>query len=89
MVYSTCTFNPIEDEAVVAEVLQRCGGAMELVDPAVSLPPGRVLSFQLGSSHPCMQQSGSLYRGHDGASGPCMYVGTNEALLMLRASMRG
>jgi len=32
MVYSTCTFNPIEDEAVVSELLERCGGAVELVD---------------------------------------------------------
>ena len=32
MVYSTCTFNPIEDEAVVAEVLRRTNGAMRLVD---------------------------------------------------------
>eukprot|EP00889_Picochlorum_renovo_P002978 jgi/Picre1/30008/NNA_005384.t1 len=32
MVYSTCTFNPIEDEAVVAELLRRTHGALELVD---------------------------------------------------------
>ncbi|EDQ86689.1 uncharacterized protein MONBRDRAFT_38306 [Monosiga brevicollis MX1] len=32
MVYSTCTFNPLEDEAVVAALLQKCGGAVELVD---------------------------------------------------------
>jgi len=38
LVYSTCTFNPIEDEAVVAEVLTRCGGAMRLVDPSGMLP---------------------------------------------------
>lgn len=32
MVYSTCSLNPIEDEAVVAEVLRRCGGNLELED---------------------------------------------------------
>lgn len=32
MVYSTCTFNPIEDEAVVAELLRRTHGALELVN---------------------------------------------------------
>ncbi|CAN0020471.1 unnamed protein product [Discosporangium mesarthrocarpum] len=32
MVYSTCSLNPIEDEAVVAEVLRRCGGNLRLVD---------------------------------------------------------
>ena len=32
MVYSTCSFNPVENEAVVKELLLRCGGAVELVD---------------------------------------------------------
>eukprot|EP00955_Chlamydomonas_euryale_P068450 360121-Chlamydomonas_euryale.AAC.28 len=43
MVYSTCTFNPIEDEAVVAELLELCGGAMELVDVSDTLPALRRL----------------------------------------------
>ena len=30
--YSTCSLNPIENEAVVAALLQRCGGAVELVE---------------------------------------------------------
>lgn len=38
MVYSTCTFNPIEDEAVVAEVLLRSRGAMVLLDVSDHLP---------------------------------------------------
>ncbi len=38
LVYSTCTFNPIEDEAVVAEVLRRAGGALELLDVSGELP---------------------------------------------------
>ena len=32
MVYSTCSFNPVENEAVVAELVRRCGGALEIVD---------------------------------------------------------
>lgn len=32
MAYSTCTFNPVEDEAVVAALLRRSRGAIELVD---------------------------------------------------------
>lgn len=32
MVYSTCSFNPMENEAVVAELLRRSQGALELVD---------------------------------------------------------
>ena len=40
--YSTCSLNPIENEAVVAALLRRCGGALELVDGAAataSKPP--------------------------------------------------
>eukprot|EP00735_Rhodelphis_limneticus_P004426 TRINITY_DN16011_c0_g1::TRINITY_DN16011_c0_g1_i1::g.3717::m.3717 TRINITY_DN16011_c0_g1::TRINITY_DN16011_c0_g1_i1::g.3717 ORF type:complete len:790 (+),score=214.91,sp/Q28E61/NSUN2_XENTR/35.12/5e-127,Nol1_Nop2_Fmu/PF01189.12/1.1e-13,Nol1_Nop2_Fmu/PF01189.12/3e-15,Nol1_Nop2_Fmu/PF01189.12/18,Cas_Cmr5/PF09701.5/1.2e-06,FtsJ/PF01728.14/0.0058 TRINITY_DN16011_c0_g1_i1:41-2371(+) len=32
MVYSTCSLNPMEDESVVAELLRRSGGAVEVVD---------------------------------------------------------
>ncbi|CAL0327962.1 unnamed protein product [Lupinus luteus] len=38
MVYSTCSMNPIENEAVVAEVLRRSGGSIELVDVSSELP---------------------------------------------------
>jgi len=38
MAYSTCSLSPIEDEAVVAELLRRCGGALELVDASGLLP---------------------------------------------------
>ena len=37
MVYSTCSLNPIENEAVVAEMLRRCGGALELCDGAADV----------------------------------------------------
>eukprot|EP01147_Barroeca_monosierra_P005357 gene5357-7108_t len=45
MTYSTCTFNPIEDEAVVADLLRRCKGSVELLDvsdyfPALVRHPG-------------------------------------------------
>lgn len=30
--YSTCSLNPIEDEAVVMALLRRCGGAVRVVD---------------------------------------------------------
>lgn len=32
MVYSTCSLNPIENEAVLCRLIRECGGAMELVD---------------------------------------------------------
>ena len=43
--YSTCSFNPSENEAVVAEVLRQCRGSVELVDsshmfPALKRAPG-------------------------------------------------
>ena len=38
LVYSTCSLNPIEDEAVVAELLRQGAGAFELVDARDSLP---------------------------------------------------
>ena len=36
--YSTCSFNPVENEAVVAAVLEATGGAMRLVDVSGNLP---------------------------------------------------
>lgn len=32
MTYSTCSMNPVENEAVLAEVLRRCGATVEIVD---------------------------------------------------------
>src|SRR5579859_3953604 len=38
LVYSTCSLNPLENEAVVAEVLRITGGAVEVVDVEDQLP---------------------------------------------------
>ncbi|THF97559.1 hypothetical protein TEA_013458 [Camellia sinensis var. sinensis] len=38
IVYSTCSMNPVENEAVVAEILRRCGGSVELLDVSNELP---------------------------------------------------
>lgn len=38
VVYSTCSMNPIEDEAVVAACLKDAGGSFELIDPRTQLP---------------------------------------------------
>ncbi|KAF3331202.1 tRNA (cytosine(34)-C(5))-methyltransferase-like protein [Carex littledalei] len=38
MVYSTCSMNPVENEAVVAEILRRCEGSVELLDVSNELP---------------------------------------------------
>ena len=37
-VYSTCSMSPYENEAVVAEVLRRCRGYVEIVDCSAELP---------------------------------------------------
>ncbi|CAM0951796.1 unnamed protein product [Alopecurus aequalis] len=38
MVYSTCSMNPVENEAVVGEILRRCGDSVELLDVSNELP---------------------------------------------------
>lgn len=38
MVYSTCSMNPVEDEAVVAELLRSSDGCLELVDCSEKFP---------------------------------------------------
>jgi 16S rRNA C967 or C1407 C5-methylase (RsmB/RsmF family) len=42
MCYSTCSLNPVENEAVVAEILRRADGALELVDCSGQLAGFRV-----------------------------------------------
>ena len=36
--YSTCSLNPVEDEAVVAQLLRRAEGKLELLDVSHELP---------------------------------------------------
>ncbi|XP_048224301.1 RNA cytosine C(5)-methyltransferase NSUN2 [Perognathus longimembris pacificus] len=38
MVYSTCSLNPVEDEAVIASLLEKSEGALELADVSGELP---------------------------------------------------
>lgn len=38
LLYSTCSLNPVEDEAVVARLLKGAGGALRLVDFGDKLP---------------------------------------------------
>uniref|UniRef100_A0A0D6R5Z1 SAM-dependent MTase RsmB/NOP-type domain-containing protein n=1 Tax=Araucaria cunninghamii TaxID=56994 RepID=A0A0D6R5Z1_ARACU len=38
LVYSTCSMNPVEDEAVVGEVLRQFGGSVELLDMTTKYP---------------------------------------------------
>lgn len=48
MVYSTCSINPIENEAVIHRLLCETSGALELVDVSDTLPglkfnPGKII----------------------------------------------
>ncbi|CAM6097710.1 unnamed protein product [Calypogeia fissa] len=38
LVYSTCSLNPIEDEAVVGEILRQSEGCLELLDVSAEIP---------------------------------------------------
>ncbi|XP_077166840.1 RNA cytosine C(5)-methyltransferase NSUN2 [Paroedura picta] len=38
MVYSTCSLNPVENEAVIASLLEKSEGALELADVSLELP---------------------------------------------------
>eukprot|EP00758_Cryptobia_borreli_P006049 Tbor_TRINITY_DN5065_c0_g1::TRINITY_DN5065_c0_g1_i1::g.14060::m.14060/K15335/NSUN2; tRNA (cytosine34-C5)-methyltransferase len=66
MVYSTCSLNPIENEAVVSQIMQRTEGSMELRDSRALLPnlkcsPG-LTKWVVTDSNGVVQQ-----RGKDGA----------------------
>ncbi|KAK3508300.1 hypothetical protein QTP70_019537 [Hemibagrus guttatus] len=59
MVYSTCSLNPIEDEAVIASLLEKSEGALELADASADLPG---LKYMPGiSSWKVMTKEGQWY----------------------------
>ncbi|KAG2584603.1 hypothetical protein PVAP13_6KG313800 [Panicum virgatum] len=62
MVYSTCSMNPVENEAVVAELLRRSGNSVELLDVSSELPE---LVRRPGLSTWKVQDRGSLFQTHD------------------------
>uniref|UniRef100_A0A0L8FHP0 tRNA (cytosine(34)-C(5))-methyltransferase n=1 Tax=Octopus bimaculoides TaxID=37653 RepID=A0A0L8FHP0_OCTBM len=59
LVYSTCSFNPVENEAVVVDLLQRCEGALELVDVSECLKGLKAMPGLL--TWRCMSRSGDWY----------------------------
>ncbi|OWZ19456.1 TRNA (cytosine-5-)-methyltransferase [Phytophthora megakarya] len=71
MVYSTCSFNPVENEAVVAELLRRAGGSLELLDVSKKMPqliarPGRS-KWRVGwRSKSKSTHKGHLFKGESG-----------------------
>ncbi|KAI9908559.1 hypothetical protein PsorP6_016169 [Peronosclerospora sorghi] len=64
LVYATCSFNCVENEAVVAELLRRAGGSLVLLDVSKKLPelvtrPGRS-TWRVG----WRSKSKSCHKGH-------------------------
>ncbi|DAZ95550.1 TPA: hypothetical protein N0F65_005866 [Lagenidium giganteum] len=64
MVYSTCSFNPIENEAVVAELLRRTDGALELLDVSHKLPGLRYRKGRTNWQVGWRSKSKSSNKGH-------------------------
>nr|TKW10850.1 hypothetical protein SEVIR_6G195000v2 [Setaria viridis] len=62
MVYSTCSMNPVENEAVIAELLRRNGNSVELLDVSSELPE---LVRRPGLSTWKVQDRGSWFQTHD------------------------
>lgn len=65
VVYSTCSLNPVEDEAVVAEAVDRCGGSdnVKLADTRGCLPG---LERKEGlTSWSVMDKNGKIWYTHD------------------------
>lgn len=62
MVYSTCSLNPIENEAVVAELLRESNGYLELVDTSDQL---KGLLRNKGVSSWFVEYKGSTYYNYD------------------------
>ncbi|KAG7671388.1 hypothetical protein Ndes2526A_g02089 [Nannochloris sp. 'desiccata'] len=90
MVYSTCTFNPIEDEAVVAEVLRRTKGSMKLIDVSSQLP---ALKRQKGLlTWKVQDKNGWFSNWEEGKNGfkldPSMFPGEDNGNLGLEHCMR-
>ncbi|CAD6218860.1 unnamed protein product [Miscanthus lutarioriparius] len=62
MVYSTCSMNPVENEAVVAEILRRCGDSVELLNVSNELPE---LARRPGLSTWKVRDRGSWFGVHE------------------------
>ncbi|XP_060569346.1 RNA cytosine-C(5)-methyltransferase NSUN2-like [Ruditapes philippinarum] len=65
LVYSTCSLNPVEDEAVILALIKQCKGAIELVDVSDKLPG---LNYSKGTySWKVMTKKGEWYETEEQA----------------------
>jgi 16S rRNA C967 or C1407 C5-methylase (RsmB/RsmF family) len=89
LVYSTCSFNPVENEAVVANIIAQSDGALKLVDMSKSLP---TLKRNPGISTWVVRDKDGDY--HDSFPGsekgllPTMFPPTNAEELGLKKCLR-
>ncbi|EME46093.1 hypothetical protein DOTSEDRAFT_70180 [Dothistroma septosporum NZE10] len=97
VVYSTCSMNPVEDEAVVASAVERCGGStkVKIVDCSDKLP-GLVRSQGL-KDWSIMNRNGQIYESWAEAEGfedeqsrivPGMFAPGSEEKIPLEHCMR-
>ncbi|KAI9226767.1 MAG: S-adenosyl-L-methionine-dependent methyltransferase [Piptocephalis tieghemiana] len=86
IVYSTCSMNPIENEAVIAQVLRQSKGALELVDVSDQLP--NLIRRPGHSSWKVMDGQGNILDSHvpgrpkDKSSPSCYPPSGEEAATM-------
>jgi 16S rRNA C967 or C1407 C5-methylase (RsmB/RsmF family) len=65
VVYSTCSLNPIENEAVVAAAIKRCGGSVEIVNVSDQLPQLQRRSGLQTWKVPSVKEKGKLYSKYE------------------------
>ncbi|KAL2635588.1 hypothetical protein R1flu_007067 [Riccia fluitans] len=77
LVYSTCSLNPVEDEAVVGEILRQAGGSLELLDVSSEMPglkyrPG-LKSWLVRDKRKWLTSASEVNRHRAGAIVPSMF----------------
>lgn len=81
LVYSTCSLNPVEDEAVVGEILRESRGSVELLDVSSELPelkrrPG-LTSWLVRDRKRWLSSASKIDRHRAGAVVPSMFPSGN------------
>ncbi|CAK9228381.1 unnamed protein product [Sphagnum troendelagicum] len=81
LVYSTCSLNPVEDEAVVGEILRASGGSVELLDVSSELPelkrrPG-MMSWKIRDRKRWLCSASQVNRHRAGVVVPSMFPSGN------------
>jgi tRNA (cytosine34-C5)-methyltransferase len=85
MVYSTCSLNPIENEAVVAQLLQAFEGHISLVDISDKLPglktiPGLTKWCVVGKDREIYNSYEEVPKNIQSLLRPVMFPPSNEVL---------